>query len=320
MRSAIVVSNPHASGAALLDDYRRAVEEASASAVLASRLRVEWLEAKDATDARALAASAVDSGIELVVAAGGDGTIHAVVEGLASRAFGATLGVLPLGTGNDLARSLGVERAPREAAELLVHGVARPIDVMRVEVATPGGAPKVHHGINVAAGGFSGQVDEAMTEEMKARWGPLAYLRGAVKVLPELIDYQTRLAFDDGELELIDAWAVIVANAKSCAGGIKVAPEALADDGLLDVVALQAGSLLDLAAVAALLVSGAALDSRDIVFRRARSVRIDSTPAMHFNVDGELLDAEPLTFRVLPRVMRVIAAKDAPALTPGATP
>ncbi|XYI01586.1 hypothetical protein ACMHYB_18255 [Sorangium sp. So ce1128] len=76
---------------------------------------------------------------------------------------------------------------------------------------------------NPAAGGFSGQVDEALTDEMKAAWGPLAYVRGAMKVLPDLTGYETSIAWDDQEFERVEALNVIVANGRTCAGGMKVA-------------------------------------------------------------------------------------------------
>ena len=123
------------------------------------------------------------------MAAGGDGTVHAVVNGLAPDFGGARLAVLPLGTGNDLRRSLAIPDDPLAALDLLDSGRERLIDVIRVE--TPS---RSLYAVNTASGGFSGQLQEALTEEMKAAWGPLAYLRGAAAVLPDLTDYHTMLS------------------------------------------------------------------------------------------------------------------------------
>jgi diacylglycerol kinase (ATP) len=149
-------------------------------------------------------------------------------------------------------------------------------------------------------------VDEALTDEMKATWGPLSYLTAAARVLPDLTGYTTSLSYDGGEPEELLALNVIVANGRTCAGGKRVAPTADLEDGLLDVIVVRYASLLDLAAVAARLLAGSYLDSPDVFHKRAMSVRVSSTPGMWFNVDGELLTKEPATFTVVPRALRVI--------------
>lgn len=260
-------------------------------------------------DAGRAAAAAADDGFDLVVAAGGDGTVTEVVDGLVAGGGRARLGLLPLGTGNDLARTLAVPLDVEAALAALLKGDERAIDLIRAEV---DGAPAVH-AVNVAAGGFSGRVDEEMTAEAKGRWGVLAYVFGAAKVLPDLTGYKTRLTWDDGNDEIVDAFNVVVANGRSCAGGKMVAPFANPEDGLLDVVVVRSGSLLDIAGVAARLALGNYLDSDVVSLRRARSVRVASEPPMLFNVDGELQPEGPITFRVLPGALRVLVG-------PGYTP
>jgi diacylglycerol kinase (ATP) len=268
------------------------------------RPHMRILESRERGHARELAAEAVRAGCDLVIAAGGDGTIHEVVQGLMAAPGRTRLGVLPFGTGNDLARTLGIPDDPAEAVALLEGGgVERAVDLFRVEV-----AGEIRHGINVAAGGFSGQVDEMLTDEMKAAWGPLAYVRGALGVLPDLTAYDTRIAWDDGELERVQALNIVVANGKTCGGGTRVAPAADISDGLLDVVIVRYGSLLDLAKIAARLLAGDYTDSDGVDVRRARRVRVASRPGMWFNVDGELVGNEPISFEVVPGALRVIAA------------
>jgi diacylglycerol kinase (ATP) len=255
--------------------------------------------------AHELAATALQEGARLIVAAGGDGTINDVVNGLAGNLAQARLGVLPLGTGNDLARTLALPTDVREAFQLLTSGPVRTLDVIRVE--TVNGAV---HGVNVAAGGFTGQVNEVMTDELKASWGPLAYLRGAVSVLPNLTDYETSITWDDGPEERVAAFNIIVANGRTAAGGLMVAPTANPEDGLLDVVIVQSGSLADLAGVAARLLVGNYVDSDLVLHRQARRVRVAARPGMWFNVDGELLTKDPVTFTVLPQALQVVVGKD----------
>ena len=165
------------------------------------------------------------------------------------------------------------------------------------------------YGLNVAAGGFTGQMNELMTDELKATWGPFAYLRGAVGVLPNLTDYEIFITWDGGAEERIAAFNIVVANGRTAAGGFMVVPTANPEDGLLDVVIVQSGPLADLAGVTARLLVGNYVDSDLVLHRQARQVRVAARPGMWFNVDGELLTKEPITFTVLPQALRVIVGE-----------
>jgi diacylglycerol kinase (ATP) len=287
-----ILMNPKAGSAA---------QGAALRGAVAGRSDTIIRETRRPGDARELAAEMLRAGYELIVAAGGDGTINEVVNGLAAASAHATLGIIPLGTGNDLARTLAIPSDPLEALALLTRGPARVIDLMKVERADATG-----YGINVAAGGFSGQVDEVLTEELKATWGPLAYLIGAARVLPDLTGYETTIAWEDGPPERVEALNVVVANGRTVGGGIPVAPAANPEDGRLDVVVVRYGSVVELMGVAARLLAGNYLTSERVLHRQVRRVRIASRPGMWFNIDGELLTNEPVTISVLPEAQRVV--------------
>ena len=259
-------------------------------------------------DAAALAAEGVRRGHTLILACGGDGTLSEVVNGVGPGHPQVTVGIVPMGTGNDFARSVGFPEGTREALDLLPIAVPRDVDLVRVR----NGAQR--YGINVSAGGFSGQVDEELTPEMKATWGPLAYLRSALSVLPDLQGYSTYVTLDDHEEECVDALNVVVANGRTAAGGIQVAPEARLDDGLLDVVIVRMAALRQLARVAPRILVGRHLDHELVRFHRVRSLRLRSKPGMWFNVDGELIGKRPLSFEALPRAIRVLTH---PSAVPG---
>jgi diacylglycerol kinase (ATP) len=272
---------------------------------LTERGNVTLVEPESPEETRLAAARAREEGYDLIVAAGGDGTVHAVVNGLAPDFGGARLAVLPLGTGNDLRRTLAIPEDPLEALSLLDGGAERLIDVFRVDTPT-----QSSFGVNTASGGFSGQMQEALTKEMKAAWGPLAYLRGAVAVLPDLTDYHTIIQLDEGPAERIAAINVIVANGRYAAHGWNVASRANPEDGLLDVVVVHSGPFFDLTAVAAQLVGGDYLDSDHVSLRRARRVRLRSRPEMWFSIDGEPISGEPITYTAMPRALRVVVGAD----------
>lgn len=251
-------------------------------------------------EAADLARAAQRDGHTLIVAAGGDGTINQVVNGIASDPIRAQLGILPLGTGNDFARSIGVPPDIDAALELLAAGQTRRIDLVRVVSA------ETCHFINVSAGGFSGLVDEKLTDEIKQSWGPLAYLRAATAALPELSHYTTELILDDEAPLIVDIYSLVVANACYVAGGIPIAPQAQPDDGLLDVLVVPAASLSQLALLVPQILLGTHLSSELVIYRRAQRLRVNSTPGMWYNVDGEMVGNEPASFTILPQAIEVV--------------
>ncbi len=271
----------------------------------------ESLEAGHCTD---LTQKALADGCDVIVAAGGDGTVNEVVNGIMRYGRKVRFGLIPLGTGNDLARTLAIPNDPRDAVALLEIGQVRKLDLIQVQF-----QDKTKYGINVAAGGFSGQMNEALTPELKATWGPLAYLVGAVTVMPDMKDYQTYLRCDDGELERVEAVNIILGNGRTAAGGKPVAPLANPEDGLLDLVIIKAGSALELTGLAARVVAGNYLESPQVLYRKVRRAEIASVPGMWFNVDGELLTNDPVVFTALPGALEVVVGTDYVADPPPAS-
>lgn len=237
---------------------------------------------------------------DLIISAGGDGTLNEVVNGIAQGGCTAALAVFPLGTGNDFARTLRVPNSMEAVIEQVQAGRTRAIDLVRVT------SDQVRYFANVSSGGFSGVVDEKLTPEMKRTWGPLAYLRGAAAAFAELRGYTTTVAFDDAEAVEVDLYNVVIANGRYVAGGIPIAPEADIADGLLDVVLVPERGPAELAILAAQILLGKHLGSDAIIFRRAKKIVINSRPGMWFNVDGELISNEPAIFELLPRALRCV--------------
>lgn len=256
---------------------------------------------KDPGEATKLARDAANDGFEFVIAAGGDGTLNEVVNGVAAHLDRVSVGLIPLGTGNDFARMLDLPDSVAACLEVVARGHVRKIDLVRVT------SDQVRYCLNVSAGGFSGVVDEKLTADIKKSWGPLAYLRCAAEALPELRAYRTEILLDDATPLDLDLYNVIVANGRYVAGGTAVAPEASIDDGLLDIVLVPENSAGDIALVAAQIALGTHLDSEGVVFRRAAKISVKSTPGMWFNVDGELVGNAPAVFEVLPRALQFLA-------------
>lgn len=257
--------------------------------------------------AEELARQAVEEGAELVVAAGGDGTLNEVVNGLSPGFDRARLGLLPLGTGNDFARSIGVPADVEGAMAVLREGRVRRIDVGR---ATVGGKSRCF--LNMAVGGFSGVVSEKASDA-KELWGPLAYMRGALDALPELQAFETSIVLNGAERLRVATYNVVISNGRYVAAGIPVAPQAEVDDGLFEVMIAPATTIPNLALLVPQVLLGQHLNSDLLLFRRATRIEIESDPPMAFNVDGELLGEESSVFEVQPRALEMIVGPDEPA-------
>jgi diacylglycerol kinase (ATP) len=294
MSNTSVILNPSAGSVRELDDLVKQIGHLPGAEI--------HMTTKAGSAAR-LARAAVRKGCTMIVAAGGDGTLNEVINGIQENAGDACVGLLPLGTGNDFARTIGLPTDPEAAIEMLRAGHIRAVDLVRVT------SDEVRYFLNVSAGGFSGLVDEKLTPEIKKTWGPLAYLRSAAAALPELRAYRTTLAFDNTKSLMLDLYNVVVANGRYVAGGTLIAPEASIDDGLLDIILIQQRSAPELALLAAQVAMGAHLSSDAIVFRRAAKLTVNSKPGMWFNVDGELVGNEPARFEILPRALRFVVPK-----------
>jgi diacylglycerol kinase (ATP) len=264
---------------------------------------VEFTEG--AGDASRLAREAALNGCEIVIAAGGDGTLNEVINGVIPDADRVQVGLIPLGTGNDFAKMLDLPPTIEDCVDVLRAGNVRPTDVVRVTT------DQVRHFINISAGGFSGTVNEKLTPEIKQSWGPLAYLRCAAEALPELRAYRTEITLDDATTLALDLYNVVIANGRYVAGGTFIAPEASINDGLLDIILIPASAPGSIALVAAQIAVGKHLTSEGVVFRRAGTISVKSEPGMWFNVDGELIGNEPARFEIMPRALQFLTGANA---------
>lgn len=298
MKTCIVV-NPNAGSVDEVAHIRDVLERLPGTAV-----RVTEKEG----DAEEFAREAVRSGASLVVAAGGDGTLNEVVNGLSEDFGSARLGLLPLGTGNDFARSINVPADLDAALAILQEGRVKTVDVACATLATPGDHSNRYF-INMSAGGFSGVVSERASEA-KERWGPLAYLRAAIGTLPELRGFETRVVVNGVEHLTLDTYNIIISNGRFVAAGIPVAPHSQLDDGFLDLIIAPATTIPQLAILIPQVLLGRHTESELLLFRKITHVEITSDPPMSFNVDGELIGDAPARFEVLPHALEVVVGPE----------
>jgi YegS/Rv2252/BmrU family lipid kinase len=283
-RALLIVNRKARSGLRAIDDVMQVLEAGGVDIVEAEIAGRDQVCAEICEEAR---------GIDLVVIGGGDGTLNAAAPALVET--GLPLGILPLGTANDLARTLGLPPDPVAAASVIVAGLTRPVDLGEV------------NGIfyfNVASIGFSARLARRLTAEAKRRWGIVGYALAALQLLSESRPFLVEIDHD-GRTERARTIQVSVGNGRYYGGGLAVEASARADDGRLDVYSLEVPHWGHLIRLAPALKRGTQRNSRYVRSFATTELSL-RTPRRHeVNADGELVTSTPARFRVHPAAIQV---------------
>jgi diacylglycerol kinase (ATP) len=298
MKSRLIV-NP-VSGSDSGPDYLRTINE---------RLR-EWVGDMDIVmsvapdDPLQAGERAARDGYDHLFIAGGDGTLNQVLNGVA-RVEGAlsnlTFGLIPLGTGNDFANALGLPEKVDEAIKILQEGHTVAVDV---------GVLNDRYFINVSAGGFIAEVSDAINPQLKTVAGKLAYLIGGAKVL---LDYEPvnlwLQAVEKGGTTRRDLSLQMyaVCNSRLVGGGRLIAPDAVINDGWLDVCVVEPMPMLEFIGLLTRVSSGDHVDDKRVAYFRACELELRFGRTIKVNTDGEVLQADRCHYRIRPGAARFLA-------------
>jgi lipid kinase YegS len=248
-------------------------------------------------DATVFARAAARARHDLIVAAGGDGTVNEVVNGIARARWQPRLAILPIGTANDFAASFGLPTDFAEGLRIAVHGRPLAVDVARVNR---------RFFVNVSTGGFGTRSVVQASPEVKRRLGSLAYL---VTGLWELIDLQrARARFDTAEGMLYDGDFLIfaVGNARRTGGGSELTPRAEVGDGKLDVLVVPAIPRMEFLALLPELRAGSHVDSPHVLYRQTATLTVTADDDLPVNVDGEPISGGYFRYALHPRPISVM--------------
>ncbi len=233
--------------------------------------------------------------VDRVVVAGGDGSLNAAVQALVGT--GLPLAVLPLGTANNLARTLGIPLTLREACELAARGPRRRIDL---------GWVNGRYFFTTASIGLSVHITEALTSRTKQRWGPFAYGVAALRALTRSRAFHADISWPGGTRHSRTV-QIVVGNGRYYGSALPVAQDATIDDARLDLYSLEVRHWLELLALVPALKRGRHGDKESVQALRATEFEVTTVIPRDINVDGEICLKTPARFRVLPGALEVFA-------------
>jgi len=283
MLKTVVILNPAARSERAVDLSRKIEKMVGPDALLSRTSK--------AGDARALAQQAVRDGFQQIVAAGGDGTINEVVNGIAGSS--ARLGILPVGTMNVFASELGLPKSIKECWEVIRTGTTRTIDLPDA-----GG----HAFVQMAGVGFDAQALKETTRDAKRNLGPLSYVISAAQIIARKTP---RLVVQSGGT-VREGSFVLIGNGRYYGGPFAVFPNAKIDDGLLDVLVFKNLSHLDLVRYLQGILFGNYDGMSDVDYFQTESLTVTSEEEAPVEVDGEVIGSSPMTFRCDSNKLRVL--------------
>jgi YegS/Rv2252/BmrU family lipid kinase len=232
---------------------------------------------------------------DLVVVCGGDGSVSSAA--LAAMESGLPLGIIPMGTANDLARTLDIPMDLSAAADVIARGETRAVDV---------GTVNGHAFFNVASIGLSSELAQSLDPMLKKRFGRLGYALAAMKVLTRASRFKAKIT-EKGRAIDVETYQIAVGNGRHYGGGNVVEESAEIDDGHLDLYSLEMKNLWKLALMLRSFRSGTHGAWREVRTARCVEFDIETKRPMPINTDGEIVTATPAHFKVHPRAISIFA-------------
>lgn len=246
-------------------------------------------------DATLAAADAVERGFDIIIAAGGDGTLYEVINGMAEKENRPPLGILPLGTTNDFARALNIPRNWEGAVDVILRQHARPIDVGKVNQ---------RYFINIAGGGSMTELTYEVPSKLKTLLGQMAYYMKGLEKLPRLRPIEVYIRTPEVELHE-EVMLFLISNSNSVGGFERLAPDASLSDGLFDVLILRKCNLAEFIRIVSLALRGEHLNDPHVIYLQTKHIQVTSPDYVQLNLDGEFGGTLPCIFTNLPQHLQI---------------
>lgn len=251
-------------------------------------------------DATTAAKRAVERGFDLIVAAGGDGTLNEVVAGVSAFDERPQIGLIPTGTTNDFARALRIPRDIDDAVDIILRGETVPVDV---------GMMNDRHFINIAGGGRLTELTYDVPSKLKTVLGQLAYYLKGIEMLPSIHSSRVRIEYD-GEVFDDEAMMFLVGLTNSVGGFEKLAPGSSINDGKFTLLILKKCNIAEFIRVVSLALRGEHLNDPLVISSKAEKITVESPEEVLLNLDGEYGGVLPARFENLCRHIEMFAPID----------
>ncbi|MBD2431718.1 MULTISPECIES: lipid kinase [Fischerella] len=235
--------------------------------------------------------------VDLVIVGGGDGTLNAAVDTLVETNL--PLGILPLGTANDLARTLKIPNSLPEASKVIANGKLQRIDL---------GEVNGKYFFNVASLGLSVKITQRLTKEVKRRWGIFAYAFTALEVIWESRPFSAEIRLPDQSIK-VKTVQIAIGNGRYYGGGMAVAPDAMIDDQRLDLYSLEIRHWWEIIPLLPRMRQGRHINARNVRALQAQEIEIYTRKPRPINTDGEITTYTPAHFRVIPKAVAVFVPR-----------
>lgn len=235
--------------------------------------------------------------VDMVIVGGGDGTLNAATAGLVETQL--PLGILPLGTANDLARTLGIPNSLTEACNIIANGEVKRIDI---------GGVNDKYFFNVASMGLTVQITRNLSKEAKRRWGVLAYAATAMQVISRSRPFNAQITIN-GASVVVKTAQIAVGNGRFYGGGMVVAEDATINDARLDLYSLEYKHWWQVVGLLPGMWQGTQGKSSAVRALQGQEIEVNTKTPRPISADGEIITYTPAKFRVIPQSLSVIVSK-----------
>lgn len=248
-----------------------------------------------AGDATTAAKTALDEQFDLIIAAGGDGTLNEVINGIAEQPNIPNIGIIPMGTVNDFGRALMIPKDIMQAVDVIIEGETVPVDI---------GKMNNRYFINIAGGGKITEVSYEAPSRLKTMIGPLAYYVKGLEMLPEIKATDVRIDYD-GEVFSGEVMLFLIGLTNSVGGFEKLVPDASINDGLFTLLILERVNIAEFGHIFTLAARGEHIKHPKVHYVKAKDIKVSSFEKVQLNVDGEFGGILPAHFINLARHINV---------------
>lgn len=241
----------------------------------------------------------IDQDYELICVSGGDGTVSSVSDAMARLGIKLPIGIFPSGTSNDLAAYLGIPRDIKTCCDIILNGIIKNIDLGRVNG---------KHFINVCSAGLLTDVAHKTDTNLKNALGQMAYYIKGIEEIPKFSPIKMRLAFEDKVIE-DNMLLLLILNGSSAGGFNRLAPDAVIDDGRMNVIAIKYANISNMLSLFLKIIRGEHIGDPNIYYFSTSKLRVECSQACKTDIDGEKGPDFPLDIEVIHQFLKIFVPK-----------